>query len=216
MRHASEKRADFRYFWVAKALTCGRVRLTMMSARLFPVLLVSLLASATAACAASSDDGTGSDESHVDTSGCTGSFIDTTKGPVEVKAERPPTSGCWNIQTGGMSVSYAWVQTNDSTPEKKDLGFYVSLNGAGTSLKASSMACKTATGGISMGADTSGTQTFACTASVFVPWKDNANMVKAGYDASGHRVAWDVAVAVALDNENHWDSLNGANYHFPM
>lgn len=188
----------------------------MMRARLFPVLLVSLLASVTAACAASSDDSTGSDESHVDTSGCTGSAIDTTKGAVEVNAERPPTSGCWNIQTGGMTVSYTWAQTNDRTPEKKDLGFYVSLNGAGKFMKAGSMACKSPTGGISMGADTSGTQTFACTASIFVPWKDNADMVKAGYDAGSHRIAWDVAVAVALDSDNHWDSLNGANYHFAL
>lgn len=189
----------------------------MMSARVLPVLLVSVLASATAACAASSDDGgTGSDESHVDTSGCTGNAIDTTRGPVAVHAERPPTSGCWNIQTGGMTVTYTWAQTNDATPEKKDLGFYVALNGAGRFLKASAMSCRHATGGISMGADTSGTQTYECSASVYVPWKDNADMVKAGYDAGGHRIAWDVAVAVALDSDDHWDSLNGANYHFPL
>ena len=191
---------------------------TMSLTRVLPVLLLSGLSAVTAACAGNADDGSSNDESNLDTSGCTGNHLDQTRGPVSVSAERPPTKSCWNIETGGFRVSYRWAQSNDPTPRKPDLGFWVSLNGAGTFVKASATSCGPQSGGISLGADTSGQQTYECTATAWVSYKENPAMVDAAYGEgrNGSRKAWDFAVAVALDSENHWDSLDGANYHFGM
>jgi hypothetical protein len=150
-----------------------------------------------------------------DTSGCSGLDLTVTRGPVQVTASRPPTSHCWNIEESGYSVTYRWTQTNDDKPQKKNVGFWSSLNGAGTYAKADAYACTTLSGG-GLGHDTSGNQYYSCTAQKRLDFHHVPEMKAAGYRSDGGRLPWEVEVAVSLDDNGNWDSLGGANYRFSM
>jgi hypothetical protein len=164
-------------------------------------------------CAASNDDNTSADESNLDTSGCSGLDSSQTKGAITVSAARPPTASCWNVDESGHPHTYSWTQKNDSTPDKQSIGFYVALNGGDDFQKAASTECHSQPSG-GLGHDTSGDQYFTCTASKRFDFGHEAKLKSAAYGADGHRLGWDVQVAVALDDAGNWDSLNGANYRF--
>mgnify|MGYP000846816073 CR=1 FL=1 len=164
-------------------------------------------------CAAPHDDNASSDESNLDTSGCSGLDLAQTQGAITVSAARPPMASCWNIDDSGLSLRYAWSQKNDAAPQKKSVGFYVALNGGDDFQKADVTECHEEPSG-GLGHDTSGDQYFTCTASKRFTFRDQPELKSAAYDGSGHRLAWNVQVAVALDDEGNWDSLDGANYRF--
>ena len=190
----------------------------MLLARIPPVLAllpVACLALGTG-CAAGNpgDDHADSASSNLDTSGCSGLDLGEKKGPVSVQASRPPTSRCWNFAESGLTLGYAWAQTNDATPRHAGLGFWTSLNGAGTFVRAAAASC-TEAGGVTLSPDTSGTRSFVCTASANVTFGGAPELGRAAYDANGSRRAWDVQVAIALE-DGTWDSLGGANYRFGL
>lgn len=166
-----------------------------------------------AGCAAGNDDPVSSDESNLDTSGCSGIDGSQTQGAVTVAAARPPTASCWNVDESGLTVSYTWTQKNDAQPNKSP-SFYVALNGGDDFQKAGDVRCSAASGGIVLGPDTSGDTYYTCRASKSFAFGSFPELKSAAYDASGHRTAWNVQVAVALDDAGNWDSKDGANYRF--
>ncbi len=174
---------------------------------------LALFASASFACSSETNDSTTSDDSNLDTSGCSGVDSSSTQGAVTVSAARPPTNRCWNIDDGGLRVSYSWTQKNDSNSQKPNVGFWVGLNGAGEFQKADSTSCR-AQAQSGMGHDTSGDQYFSCTAYRSFAFERTPAMKGKAYGGDGHRVGWAVEVAVALDDKGNWDSLGGANYRF--
>lgn len=177
------------------------------------LLALSLQVSAVVGCAAPEDAAAISDEANLDTSGCSGVESAASSGPVQVSASRPPRASCWNVDTSGLVVTYGWTQTNDAHPSKSNLGFWVGLNGQGTFVKADDYACTALAGG-GYGHDTSGTTTYGCTARKHVDFAHAPALRSAAYGADGKRVAWNVEVAVALDDDGHWDSRDGQNYRF--
>ena len=165
------------------------------------------------ACASSTDDdkvATGT--SNLDTSGCSGVDGSQAQGPIQVSAERPPTASCWNVDESGLSVGYSWSQ-DSATSTKDGLSIWASLNGVSATVKADPAECQPSSGGIVYDPSTSGVTSWTCTAWARVDFAHNADIKAAAYAADGHRLAWDVQVAVALP-DGTWDSLNGANYHF--
>lgn len=181
----------------------------MISLRSLPVLLLPILA---VACASSTDDNGSTSASNLDTSGCSGVDGSQTKGAVQVSAQRPPTASCWNVDESGLSIGYSWSQ-DTATSQKDGLSFWVGLNNASTTVKAEPADCQPSSGGIVYSPDTSGVTAWTCTAWARVDFQHNPDFKSAAYGSDGHRVGWDVAVAVALP-DGSWDSLSGANYHF--
>lgn len=184
-----------------------------MKLSLGAVLLPAVVAFGAFGCAASNDDNTSSDESNLDTSGCTGIESAQTQGAIRVSAKQPPNGSCWNIESSGLTVSYSWTQKNSAQPEK-NIGFYVALNGGDDFQKAGSETCQAHSGGISMGADTSGDTYYDCSATKTFNFGAFPELKSAAYDAGGHRTTWNVQVAISLDDAGNWDSQNGANYRF--
>lgn len=182
-----------------------------MLSRLAPLALLPLFA---LACSSPSES-TGTEDGHLDTSGCSGEDTSEVRGPVTVDATRPPESSCWNIAESGLTVSYMWTQANDAKPEKKDVGFYVALGGASTYEKADTYACEQQSSG-GYGGNTSGESVYACTATKVLTFGNEPALLEAAYDSSGARTTWSVQVAVSLDDSGDWDSLNGANYRFSL
>lgn len=165
--------------------------------------------------ACASPDDAQRDDADLDTSGCSGLNASATHGPVSVVAERPPTASCWNVDASGLSASYAWLQSNDATPRRPELGFWIELNGAGLFAKADGASCeRLASGGL--GHDTSGQVTYRCTATKRLTFRGAPALRAAAYGEDGRRLAWDVRVGVALDEAGHWDSLDGQNYRFSL
>jgi hypothetical protein len=178
------------------------------------VFALSAIAFGALGCASSAaDDHASSDESNLDTSGCSGVESAQTQGAINVSASRPPTASCWNVPESGLTVRYSWTQKNNSTPEKNSVGFYVALNGGDDFQKADFTECKSQPSG-GLGHDTSGDAYYTCTASKRFDFAHEPELKDAAYGADGHRLAWAVQVAVALDDAGNWDSLNGANYRF--
>jgi hypothetical protein len=165
-------------------------------------------------CAANDDETSASTKSNLDTSGCSGVDSSESKGPVKVSATKPPKASCWNVDDSGLTVVYSWTQTNDPTPEKTSVGFYVALNGGDDFQKADATECHDASEG-GLGHDTSGDRNFTCTATKRFAFRNEPKLKAAAYGADDHRVPWEVQVAVALD-DGQWDSLGGANYRFSL
>lgn len=180
----------------------------MVSLRSLPLLALPLLAMA---CASATEESTATDTSNLDTSGCSGVDGSQRKGAISVDVQRPPTASCWNIEESGVSIGYTWSQST-ATSTKDGLSFWVGLNGASTTVKAEPADCQPSSGGIVYSPDTSGVTAWTCTAWARVDFK-NKDFKAAAYGNDGHRVGWDVQVAVALP-DGTWDSLDGANYHF--
>jgi hypothetical protein len=151
----------------------------------------------------------------LDTSGCSGLDFTVSRGPVEVHASRPPTQSCWNLASGGLTLSYVWLQIDDPTPQRTDVGFWMSLNGAATYAKAPPPRCSEVSGG-GLGHDTSGTRTYRCVATRSFLFGDTPELLQGAYRPDGARADWDVRVAVSLDDHGTWDSLGGANYRFAL
>jgi hypothetical protein len=180
--------------------------------RLLSSLAILLLPAFAVACTASSENASGTSESNLDTSGCSGSDYSQTAGAVSVTASRPPTASCWNVGESGLRVAYSWTQKNDSNAISTR-GFYVSLNDKGKFEKADSASCEPQSEG-GFGHDTSGDLYYTCTAYASFDFDHNPDMKSVAYGSDGHRADWKVQVAVALDDNGNWDSLNGANYRF--
>ena len=165
-------------------------------------------------CTAASADATSSDESNVDTSGCSGGIDQTaTDGPFTVRASRPPRRHCWNVLSGGVTVTYAWTQQNDATPRKDNVGFWTSINGAGLYAKAEAYKCEEQTAG-GYGHRTDNERTYLCTASRTFDFQRFPDLLREAYQPSGERRGWAVEAAASLDDAGNWDSRNGANYRF--
>jgi hypothetical protein len=185
-----------------------------MLALRFTVVAI-LLSAVAVACAAPADaPAVAEGQSNLDTSGCSGG-IDSAhaSGPVDVVASRPPKESCWNIPSSGLTLSYSWLQANEAKPQKNDIGFWTSLNGAGTYAKASAYRCNEVMGG-GLGHDTSADRSYRCTATRTFDFASTPALLREAYGADGMRAAWQVQVAVSLDDEGAWDSLGGANYRF--
>lgn len=175
--------------------------------------LIALLLPVLAFGCAAQDDHATSDESNLDTSGCSGVEQTKYQGALVVEAVAPPTTRCWNIDTSGVDVTYRWTQLNDSTPRKTSIGFYVALNGGDDFQKAEYTECHYQPGG-GYSHDTSGNTYYTCTASKRFDFGHQPELKAAAYNANGGRLPWQVQIAVALDDNGNWDSLNGANYQF--
>ena len=149
---------------------------------------------------------------NLDTSGCTtGDAPVKRAGPVEVSARVPPWRSCWNLPTGGLVLSYVWLQTNDPVPQKSNIGFWGAINGADVYAKADAYACRGLPSS-GLGHDTSGDRTYRCTAEKALLFSTSPRLLDGAYRADGTRPQWDVQVAVSLDDDGNWDSLGGANY----
>jgi hypothetical protein len=75
--------------------------------RLAPLALLPLFAFAIGC--SSPSESTGTQDGHLDTSGCSGEETSEVRGPVAVDATRPPESSCWNIAESGLVVTYTWT-----------------------------------------------------------------------------------------------------------
>jgi hypothetical protein len=187
----------------------------MLAPHLAPFLVlfsVSVACLTTGCAAGSGDDHAGTASSNLDTSGCSGLDLTETKGPVSVRASRPPTSSCWNVPESGLDLTYSWTQSNDGTPRHAGLSFWTSLNGASVFVRATEASCSEASG-LTLSPNTSGQRSFVCTASANVTFASAPDLLHAAFDPSGARRSWDVQSAVALE-DGSWDSLGGANYRF--
>ncbi len=151
--------------------------------------------------------------SRFDTSGCSVQAETRQQGPVSVTVTPIPRNNCWNLGDGNISVEYKWTQANSSVPEKNNIGFWFSLNSAAQFKKASSYNCKPAPqGGYSP--DTSGNSYYVCAASAYFQFSAYPRLLDFAYNQGGGRNVWDTQVAVSLDDNGNWDSLNGKNYSF--
>lgn len=179
---------------------------------LLPIISLLFLSGPLAGCAADSNN-VESDSSNLDTSGCSTSPRTLSQGSVGATALVPPWKSCWNIDEGFVVARYSWTQENDAQPQKSNIGFWTEINGVGVFEKAASYHCDEIHG-LSMGHDTSGRTTYRCAAEKQLTFRNYPELRDAGYNEGGTRRSWDVAIAVALDDDGHWDSQNGANYHF--
>ncbi len=151
--------------------------------------------------------------SRFDSSGCSVQDQRKQNGPVTVSVTPIPRNNCWNFGNGSIFVEYKWTQANTATPEKNNIGFWFSLNGSAQYQKASSYNCKPATqAGYSP--DTSGNNSYICAASTYFQFRTYPNLLNFAYNQNGGRNIWDTQVAVSLDDNGNWDSLNGRNYSF--
>jgi hypothetical protein len=170
----------------------------------------------TFACATSGESEEGAASANLDTSGCTtGQEPKISQGAVGVRGSVPPWRSCWNIPTGGFTASFTWFQQNDPSPQRTNIGFWTSLNGAGVYAKAAAVSCEAVTG-ITLGHDTSGDRTYRCSAAKTFSFSEFPSLLERAYTAEGPRSRWDVQVAVSLDDDGNWDSLDGANYRFAL
>jgi hypothetical protein len=119
------------------------------------------------------------------------------------------------VPTSGITLLYAWMQVNDSTPQPRDIGFWTSLNGASAYAKATSYACTEAPTS-SLDHPTAGDRAYRCTATMGFDFERYPQLLTAAYGQDGHRTGWDVQVAVSLDEHGTWDSLGGRNYRFSL
>jgi len=154
-----------------------------------------------------------SDDANVDTSGCSVGERVASEGAFRLAANPVPRSACWNAGAAGVTVSYTWRQTNDPTPRKDNVGFWTAINGAGVYAKADAYRCENVPG-FGLGHDTSGQQTFACTASRTFRFDRFPELGKNAFEPNGVRASWAVEVAASLDDAGQWDSKGGANYRF--
>jgi hypothetical protein len=152
-------------------------------------------------------------DSRYDTSGCSVETRRLQKGPVAVSAAPVPRRNCWNIPGSGVLVEYKWRQVNAAEPQKTNIGFWFSMNNAAQYGKASSYKCeREAQAGY--GHDTSGNAYYVCTAAASFRFGSYPDLLTYAYDQAGRRNMWDIQVAVSLDDNGSWDSLNGSNYTF--
>ena len=110
-------------------------------------------------------------------------------------------------------MEYNWIQINDQAPQKNNIGFWVSLNSISQYVKASSYKCEPASQS-RYGRDTSGDKYFVCSAFSFLSFSAYPKLITYAYNEQGNRNVWDVLVAVSLDDNGNWDSLDGKNYSF--
>jgi hypothetical protein len=149
----------------------------------------------------------------VDTSGSSVQNQSQRNGPVTVVASPIPRKSSWNIGNGGFSVEYKWMQINDPAPQKNNIGFWVSLNSISKFEKASSYKCDSSSQS-GYGRDTSGNKYYVCSASFYFSFSSYPELMTYAYNEQGNRNVWDVLVAVSLDDNGNWDSLDGKNYSF--
>jgi hypothetical protein len=170
-----------------------------------------LLAILLGGCAAPNED-PALDVANVDTSGCSVNERASSEGPVRLAANPVPRNACWNAGSAGLTVTYAWLQTNDATPRKDNVGFWTAINGSGVYAKADAYRCERVAA-FGLGHATDGEQTFRCTASRMFRFEQFPELAKEAY-ANGQRREWAAEAAVSLDDAANWDSKNGANYRF--
>jgi hypothetical protein len=162
-------------------------------------------------CAAEREDAA-LEVSNVDTSGCSVNERAVSDGAVRVAANPVPRSACWNAGSAGLTVTYAWLQTNDGTPRRDNIGFWTAINGSGVYAKADAYRCERVAS-FGLGHATDGEETFRCTATRMFRFDQFADLGKEAY-ANGRRREWAAEAAVSLDDAGHWDSKDGANYRF--
>ena len=154
--------------------------------------------------------------SRADTSGCSVQNGSQRAGPVVVTIYQAPWKSCWNFNDNWVAVEYKWAQRNNGAPQKSNIGFWMSLNNVAQYQKATSYTCKPVAPSLSYGADTSGnTDTdYICSALASFGYRASPNLWTYAYNQNGNLNAWDIQVAVSLDDNGNWDSMGGKNYSF--